>query len=68
MLVTEDGRIIGQRLAGVHVPITGDYGTFITEVPYKVSDLVFALLVVYEDGQPISDIAHLSSTEVILSP
>lgn len=68
MLITEDGKTIGQRLAGVTISIPGDYGTFITEVPYTVSDLVFALLVVYEDGKPISDIAHLSSLEVILAP
>jgi len=68
MLITEDGKIIGQRLAGVTIPIPGDYGTFITEVPYTVSDLVFALLVVYEDGKPLSDIAHLSSIEIILAP
>jgi len=68
MLITENGKIIGQRLAGVTIQIPGDYGTFVTEVPYKVSDLVFALLVVYEEGEPISDIAHLSSTEVILAP
>jgi hypothetical protein len=68
MLITEDGKIVGQRLAGVTISIPGDYGTFITEVPYTVKDLIFALLVVYEDGNPISDIAHLSSTEVILAP
>jgi hypothetical protein len=68
LLITEDGKIVGQRLAGVTITIPGDYGNFITEVPYTVSDLVFALLVVYEDGKPISDISHLSSTEVILAP
>jgi hypothetical protein len=68
MLITEDGKIVGQRLAGVTINIPGDYGAFITEVPYTVTDLIFALLVVYEDGNPISDIAHLSSVDVILAP
>jgi len=67
-LVTEDGRLIGQRLAGASITIPGDYGTFISEVPYTVSDLTFALLTVYEDGELISDIAHLSTVEVILAP
>jgi len=67
-LIAEDGQLIGQRLAGVNITIPGDYGTFISEVPYSVTDLTSALLIVYEDGQPISDIAHLSSLEVMLAP
>jgi hypothetical protein len=68
MLIGEDGRILGQRLAGVNVIIPGDYGTYLTDVPYQVSDITPALLVVYEEGEPVTDIAHLSSIPVILTP
>jgi hypothetical protein len=68
MLVGEDGRILGQRLAGVEAEKPGDYGIFITEVPYTVTDLTPARLVIYEEGGQVSDIAHLSSVEVILAP
>lgn len=68
MLVAEDGRILGQRLAGVTVEKEGDYGTYVAEVPYTVTDLTPALLVIYEEGGLISDIAHLSSAQLILAP
>ncbi len=68
MIISEEGRILGQRLARVNVTIPGDYGVFIAEVPYTVTDLTSALLVVFEEGEPISDIAYLSSIEVMLAP
>ncbi|MBN1147227.1 MAG: hypothetical protein JXA78_08225 [Anaerolineales bacterium] len=68
MLIAEDGRILGQRLASVSIPIPGDYGTFIAEVPYTVTEMTNALLVVLEDGGQMSEIAHLASQEVILAP
>lgn len=68
MLITEDGRILGQRLAGVDIQTPGDYGVFRTEIPYVVTDLTPALLVVYEEGEPVSDIAHLSSIQLVLAP
>lgn len=68
MIIGEDNRILGQRLARVNVTIPGDYGVFIAEVPYTVTDLTSALLVVFEEGEPISDIAYLSSVEVMLAP
>lgn len=68
LLIGEDGRILGQRLAGVEFLTPGDYGTYIAEVPYQVSDITSALLVIYEEGEPISDIAHLSSIPVLLTP
>jgi hypothetical protein len=68
MLVAQDGRILGQRLAGVQVEKPGDYGVFSAEVPYSVSEMTSALLVVFEEGQPISQVAHLTSLEVLLAP
>lgn len=68
MLVGEDGRILGQRLASVSIPIPGDYGTFIAEVPYSVSDPTPALLVVFEEGGGMSDLTYLTSIHVLLAP
>lgn len=68
MLVGEDGKILGQRLARAEVKTPGDYGDFIAEVPYTVAELTPARLVVFEEGEPISDISHLASIEVMLAP
>ncbi len=68
MLVGEDGRILGQRLAGVPVPIPGDYGTYVAEVPYEIKEVTPALLVVFEEGAPISEKTYLTSINVILAP
>jgi hypothetical protein len=68
MLVGEDGQILGQRLAGFKPEKPGDYGKYIAEVPYTVTDLTPALLVIFEEGEPLTDIAHLSSIPVVLAP
>jgi len=68
MLVSEEGRILGQRLAGISTIIPGDYGVFVAEIPYTVSGVVNALLVVYEEGGVMSDITFLTSLNVILAP
>lgn len=68
MLVGEDGQILGQRLAGFEPEKPGDYGKYIAEVPYTVTDLTPALLVIFEEGEPLTDIAHLSSIPVVLAP
>ncbi len=68
LLVAKDGRVLGQRLAGVTIPVPGGYGTFLAEVPYTVSEVTQVLLQVYEEGQPISPMTHLSSIDILLSP
>jgi hypothetical protein len=68
LLMDEEGHVLGQRLANMTIPIPGDYGSFAAEVPYTVPDITSALLVVFEDGGQLSDIAHLTSQEVILAP
>lgn len=68
MLVGEDGRILGQRLAGVSISIPGDYGTFIAEVPFSVSDPTPALLVVFEEGGTMSPMTYLTSIHLTLAP
>lgn len=67
-IVTEDGKVVGQRLVGVSISIPGDYGQFAAEIPYNVDDLTPALLIIYEDGGQLSPIAHLACQEVILAP
>ncbi len=68
MLVAEDGRILGQRLARVTILVPGDYGTFIAEVPYSVAEVTPALLTVFEEGGTISEISFLTSLKVMLAP
>ncbi len=67
-LVGEDGRILGQRLAGVQIVVPGDYGRFVAQVEYNVPEITPALLVIFEEGGPMSEIAHLSSVPVLLAP
>ncbi len=68
MLIGEDGKLLGMRLASVTAPIPGDYGNFIAEVPYNVLEMTPALMVVQEEDGIPSDIALLASQEVILVP
>jgi hypothetical protein len=67
-LISRDGLTLGHRLAAVDIPAPGGYGTFAADVPYSVSQVTPALLVVYESGGTLSEIAHLASVEVMLSP
>ncbi len=68
MLVGENGKILGQRLAGIFTPIPGDYGSFIAEVPYSVTEVTPALLMVFEEGGTISPYTFLTSIPVLLAP
>lgn len=67
-LVTAEGKEVGMRLAGVDTPGPGSYGTFAVEVPYKIENPTKALLTVTEGADSISDVIHLASIEVMLSP
>ncbi len=67
-LIAEDGRILGQRLAGVFNAKPGEYGYFFAEVPYAVQEITPVRLVVYEEGGIISDMTHLSSVLILLGP
>lgn len=70
-LITQEGSIVSQ--CACLAPITpgngdGTYGTFAIEVPYKVTKFTHVLLVVWIPGSTNSDIAHLSSVDIMLSP
>jgi len=67
-LVGQDGQNLGHRLAAVDISIPGGYGAFAADVPYTVTEVTPALLVVYESGGTLSEIAHLASVELLLSP
>lgn len=67
-LVTAEGREVGMRLAGVNGPGPGSYGEFVVEVPYNIGDPTKVLLTVTEGADSLSDVIHLSSIEVMLSP
>jgi hypothetical protein len=67
-LVTAQGAEPGFRLAEVGAPGLDGYSEFAVEVPYTVSKPTPALLVVEEGASSLSDVIHLSSFEVLLSP
>jgi hypothetical protein len=67
-LIGQDGQNLGHRLAAVDIRIPGGYGTFAADVPYSVTEVTPALLVIYESGGTLSEIAHLASVELLLSP
>lgn len=67
-LIAEDGQVVGKRVANSAPPEDGGYGTFVIEVPYSVSEPTPALLVVWQGEGSLSNVIHLSSVEVLLSP
>jgi hypothetical protein len=68
-LIDQQGAVVGQRLANITPPdAPGGYGKFATEVTYTVSAPTPVLLTVWEGGDSIEDIIHLTSREIVLSP
>jgi hypothetical protein len=67
-ILNEKNQVVGQRLAAVDRPVEGGYGSFAVEVPYQVSGFSPVRLIVYEDGEQMSPIRHLSSVEFLISP
>jgi hypothetical protein len=67
-LISDQGNEVGFRLVEVGVPEEAGYGEFAAEVPYSVSAPTAALLVVLEGAGSLSDVIHLSSIDVLLSP
>lgn len=67
-LQTDDGRIVGTRQVAVDDSVDGHFGTFMIDVPYTINAPTKARLLVWENGEHIPGIAHLSSLEVLLSP
>ena len=67
-LITQEGKIIGQRVTGITEPFSSGYGTFSTLVPYRVSEPTAVRLIAFQDGDPFSEISFLTSTLVVLQP
>ena len=67
-LITEYGKVVGHRLAGFGSNSLVGYSTFAAEVPYSISQTTLIRLIVFQDGDLISDKRHLSSIEIILNP
>jgi hypothetical protein len=67
-LVSEEGKVVGQRAATVGEPGPNGYGAFQVEVPYQVDSFTRARLVISAGGAPMSEIRWLASVEVLLGP
>jgi hypothetical protein len=68
-LQTTDGRIAGiSHMVFVDEAPVGTHGKFSIDVPYSVEEPTKVRLVVWERGDRIPGIVHLSSLEVMLSP
>lgn len=67
-LQTSDGRIVGTRQVAVNSSPDSKFGTYMIDVPYTINTSTKVRLVVWEKGEHIPGIAHLSSLEVLLSP
>lgn len=68
-LITTKGKFVGTCACLVPVsPTKGSHGTFAIEMPYTVTGPTPVLLVVWEGGSSNSDLIHLSSVEIMLSP
>ena len=68
LLVGEDGKVVGQRLAGITPGSEAGCGEFTSQVPYEIVQDTRVRLMVYQDGNPLSDIRHLSSITISLLP
>jgi hypothetical protein len=67
-LLNDKGGVVGMRLAALGDLDSQGYRSFATEVSYKVEALTPVRLLVYEDGGQISDISHLASLVLRVSP
>ena len=67
-LRSSDDRIVGTRQVAVTLPPDGNHGIFAIDVPYNIDTPTKARVIVWEKGDRIPGIAHLSSLEVMLSP
>ena len=68
-LQTTDGRIVGiSHMVHVVEAEVGSRGEFAVDVPYSIEDSIRVRLVVWERGDRIPGVVHLSSLEVMLSP
>jgi hypothetical protein len=67
-LIAQNGKIVGQRLAGVGASPDDVVRPFSTQVPYKVDQRTNAWVVVFRDDGPNGEITHLASLPIVLNP
>ena len=63
-----DGEVLGSRQVAVSGQSGAGHGTFAVDVPYAVTEPTRVLVVVWERGERIPGVAHLSSVEVMVGP
>lgn len=66
-LIAADGRVIGNRLAGV-VPVERGHSQFSVDVPYQVDSPTWVRVTVTERGGRLPGPVNISTVEVLLSP
>ncbi len=67
-LVGQDGKVVGKRVCSLSAPDASDYGMFVIDVPYTVTESTPVLMIVWQSDSGFSNITHLTSQEVLLSP
>jgi hypothetical protein len=67
-LIAEDGKIVGKRIAGLEIQPGTGYASFLFDIPYTVTAATPALLTIWEGEDGFSNIIHLSTVDVLLSP
>jgi len=67
-LVTTDGKVIGNRLAGIAPDPTGGHRLFAAEIPFEVFSPTWVRVIVSERGGRFPGATQLDSLEILLSP
>lgn len=67
-LITREGKVVGQRLAGL-TPLPGEaYQHFEAQVPYTVSEATVVRVVITERDSRIPGATHITTMEILLNP
>lgn len=67
-LISQDGKILGYRMAANSINPNEDFGQFSAEISYSIERKIPARLVVYIDSENGGQTLHLSSVEIVLDP
>lgn len=67
-LVAEDGKVVGKRICSLTPPDASDYGMYVIDVPFTVTESTPVLMMVWQSDDGFSNIIHLTSQEILLSP
>jgi hypothetical protein len=67
-LVAQDGKIVGKRVCSLSEPDASDYGLFVIDVPFTVTESTPVLMTAWQSDGGFSNIIHLTSQEILLSP